>query len=273
MPPRPHDPCAARTPVPAVGQLPDLRASLPPLSWRVDLRFPISPTDYSGVSCRPVVVTIPIVTSHRSYRPVKWARMGLQMPELTVGRRRWSRLVALLATAALVAGCLPQRPGDEPTSAAPTSGVPTTGASTTAPSSTAPGTPVPTTTVASKPVDWAGQDARLEVYTLRRSGEVLVLDFGLRNLGDGDIGIGSEFGKGKDDEDVSGVYLYDAESRTQHWPATTSGECVCTTGLGGVGPGEVQLLTATYGPPDGDVDELDVHVPAVGTLTDVPIAD
>lgn len=111
------------------------------------------------------------------------------------------------------------------------------------------------------------------MYSLEVRGDVVVLDFGMRNSGDRSFGVGSLFGKGRETDDVSGVYLHDVARRTKYFPATAGGECVCSTGLDGfaVPPGGVQYLSATFGKLPGDVEETDVHVPSVGTFEKVPI--
>lgn len=179
-------------------------------------------------------------------------------------------LGAVLTFVVLGTACSGDDAGESPTPAASS---PTVAASTPAsvsPSETA-GTPAPSRTVASRTKPFGGGRARLEVYGLRRSGGLLVLDFGLRNLGDRLLPIEDAFGKGKARPDVSGVYLYDARNRVEHYPATSGGSCVCTTGLEGVAAGQVQPLSATYSPPPAGVHELDVHVPGFGDLNDVPI--
>lgn len=189
---------------------------------------------------------------------------------------RFGRPAALLLAAVstvTLAGCTPR--GDDQATGEPTSATTTSAATSpvASPSDTeATGTtPAPSRTVATKEREGDGVHLRLEIYALDRSGETAVLDFGVRNLGSEEIVLDKALSKDGKTDDVSGVYLYESAARLQHWPATVDGECVCSTDLGVVAPGQVQFLSATYSPPEDGVDTVDVHVPTVGKLADVPV--
>lgn len=111
----------------------------------------------------------------------------------------------------------------------------------------------------------------MEVYDLRRSGDLVVLDFAIRNLGDAPLGIGPSLSRDRETADVSGVYLQDAKRQKAYWPATADGRCLCSTGIGGLAAGGRLQLSATYGSPPAGIGEVAVHVPSFGVLPDVSI--
>ncbi|MPY80341.1 MAG: hypothetical protein GEV04_18155 [Actinophytocola sp.] len=138
----------------------------------------------------------------------------------------------------------------------------------------------PTQTIASKNGWFGGERASglrlsVELYALRRQGDLVVLDFGVRNLSDTPVSLLRTFSRGERDDDVSGVTLYDPSASLRYPPAESGGECVCSTDLERdvIEPGDTQLLTATFGAPSRDVRALDVRVPTVGTFTDVAIEE
>lgn len=56
--------------------------------------------------------------------------------------------------------------------------------------------------------------------------------------------------------------------------ADSAGACVCTTDLSGTFPdaGDTVELTATYAAPPTSTTTVDVSVPGLGTLSDVPVS-
>lgn len=176
--------------------------------------------------------------------------------------------IPLAAMTLFAAGCT-RRPASDGASGTPSG----TAASSEAPSTQPSSTQVSGHPIASRTTRWGDAKVRLEVYAIRPSGGLLVLDFGLHNLGSHPVGVGSMFSRDHVHEDASGVYLYDPAHRTEHWPAKSGGTCVCSTDLGGADPGQVMLMSATYSPPPAGVHHLDVHVPSIGVLRDVPIGN
>lgn len=134
--------------------------------------------------------------------------------------------------------------------------------------------PTPTSSIASRKVRLPrGGQVTFVVFALQRDSDTVVLDFGARNDGRGDFGVGRLLSRNGATYDVGGVYLDDTVHHMSYRPATSGGECVCSTGLDGfaVGSGEVQYLSATFAAPPADVHHVDVHLPSVGVLRDVPI--
>ena len=71
------------------------------------------------------------------------------------------------------------------------------------------------------------------------------------------------------------VILTDVEGKKRYLAAVDgSGRCVCTTDLGSifVGAGQSVELTATYAAPPASTNRLDVDIPTVGLLRDVPVS-
>lgn len=134
--------------------------------------------------------------------------------------------------------------------------------------------PAPTASIASKKLRLPhGGSVTFVVFSLDRKSDLVVLDFGARNDGRRDFGVGRLLSRNGARYDVGGVYLDDTVHHMSYRPARSGGECVCSTGLDGfaVGPGEVQYLSATFAAPPADVHHVDVHLPSVGVLRDVPI--
>lgn len=113
----------------------------------------------------------------------------------------------------------------------------------------------------------------MELYALERRDDLVVLDFGVRNGSEQNFGLRNAFSKSGTSDDVTGVYLHDVEGKTKYFPAEADGQCVCSTDLRNfhVAPGAVLSLTATYGKLPADLDKVDLYVPSVGVLSDVPV--
>lgn len=187
-------------------------------------------------------------------------------------RHRWWHLAPALFVALLVTACSPG--AGEQESSPPATGTTGAAASPTATTPSPTGSPTPTQTITTKPLrDTGGGQLTLELYALERRDGLVVLDFGVRNGTDEGFGLRNAFSESGTTDDVGGVYLHDVGGKTKYYPAKADGECVCSTELRGfqVSPGSALSLTATYGKlPDG-VDEVDVYVPSVGILADVPV--
>lgn len=178
--------------------------------------------------------------------------------------------VASVALATALAGCggVPHISRSSPT--------PSSSTSPAAPTASGPASasPAPTSSIASKKVRLpGGGTVAFAVFSLQRRSDLTVLDFGVRNDGHGSFGVGRLLSRNGATYDVGGVYLDDTVHHMSYRPAISGGECVCSTGLDGfaVGPGEVQYLSATFAAPPADVHHVDIHLPSVGVLRDVPI--
>ncbi|ASU84892.1 hypothetical protein CDO52_20720 [Nocardiopsis gilva YIM 90087] len=130
-------------------------------------------------------------------------------------------------------------------------------------------------TLASQDISMIGTDLHYAVHELSRGAKTVELTFSVTNIGDEESGIVFSFlGRGGK-EDVSGVKLIDPDNGKVHLPATDSnGDCVCSSYSGSMSfePDDSVLYSATYGAPPEDVKTMDVSIPNVGTLTDVPLS-
>ncbi|GAA3442439.1 hypothetical protein Pve01_72690 [Planomonospora venezuelensis] len=72
---------------------------------------------------------------------------------------------------------------------------------------------------------------------------------------------------------VDGVFLVDTRNAKKHLVALDSeGACVCSRiGSLFLKEGESAAFSATFAAPPADVTSMDVHIPNVGTLADVPL--
>lgn len=73
---------------------------------------------------------------------------------------------------------------------------------------------------------------------------------------------------------VDGVFLIDTKNAKKHLVAQDSeGKCVCSR-IGGLflKTDDSALLSATFAAPPPDVRAMDVHIPVVGTLANVPLS-
>lgn len=139
--------------------------------------------------------------------------------------------------------------------------------------------PTPTQTAASKDVTIEKQQLPLEVYSLKRDGTFVTLQFGLKNstkdlnLTSGSWLRGSPFSR-TGENDVSGVYLVDGKNKKKYEPAVFGQNCMCSANLDErqAGPGQTIYLNATYAAPPEDVTTMDVNFPNFGTLTKIPVS-
>jgi hypothetical protein len=187
--------------------------------------------------------------------------------------------LALVGTCALllVAGC----GGDDDAAGGGSTPTPTaTETATAPPEETAAATATPSEAVAVKEVTIDGKPVRLELVSLRRTGELTELELRLTNAQDPDEASGETFqasglfdGPETDDEDtLDGIYLVDPVNRKKYPVAKDSeGMCVCSDSSGLLAAGDETALTATFGAPPEDVTQVDVSVPEFGTFRDVAI--
>lgn len=136
-----------------------------------------------------------------------------------------------------------------------------------------------------------GERVLLEIVELNRSGETAALTFRLSlvnpdpgaDAATGDLGahVSSTFTNEALMSvadvpllSVDGVALVDAENAKKYLVARDSeGLCVCDRNLSEayVAPEAPLLLSATFGAPPDDVEDVDVVIPRFGTFKDVPI--
>jgi len=187
------------------------------------------------------------------------------------------RVVALAAalTVALSAGAC-SRPSDD--KADTTSGVVTTvQASTGVKGATDTGRSQTTTkaerTVIATSGDPASPAGGIEVSSLKRdSGQLATLRFALVNNGAKDVTVANRFG-GAGSRNVSGTYLVDPDGLKKYLTVEdAAGDCLCTSNMFNVGPGERLELFATFPAPPPEVKAVTVVVPSFQPVNGVPLS-
>ena len=165
---------------------------------------------------------------------------------------------------------------DVPTQDLPTPDVPTPDERTQDPSPS-PAVTVPQDAIAESAGDRGG--LFLEVYELRRAGDTVVLNFGIRNDTGEDVDFGiNEFVRPEDVNDtlsfftMSGVSVTDDVNGNRHLTlAEPDGTCVCSFDVDELGMGETGAYYALFAAPPEDAEEMSVQVPNFGSVT-VPLS-
>jgi hypothetical protein len=136
-------------------------------------------------------------------------------------------------------------------------------------------TPAPEVTdaVASRTTSYDGDRVRIDVLSLRRSGELSVLQLRETYLGTESYNINNDLGSGAADYDLSGITLVDGENGKRYLTAHDSDDdCVCSRTIGvTIKPGSSYTLSATFAAPPSDVRTVDLAIPGLGTINDVPV--
>ncbi len=138
--------------------------------------------------------------------------------------------------------------------------------------------------VASLEVDTATNDGealavRIEVDSLARGAQDTVrLDLTITNLSDQfDWKIYGNLGEGNSDYSVGGISLVDLAGNKRYLVLVDSeGDCVCTqlpSSIEGIAAGESRSFQATFPAPPAEVTMVDVQVPGLGVVPEVPLAD
>lgn len=128
-------------------------------------------------------------------------------------------------------------------------------------------------TVASGSAKTTSGRVDINITELRRSGHLMTLEFTLTNKGNDAYSWQPDSGRYKQGEDIGGVTLIDNQAQKEYAPAIDNeGNCVCSVIYLGLGAGETKTFHATYGAPPGSVKKLDVQLPDLTTLHDVPIS-
>ncbi|WP_344163238.1 hypothetical protein [Nocardiopsis rhodophaea] len=130
-------------------------------------------------------------------------------------------------------------------------------------------------TLASQDINTLGADLHYAVHELSRGAKTVELTFSVTNIGDEKSDSVFDFLGSGGKYNTSGVKLIDPDNGKVHLAATDSnGDCVCSSyeGLMEFEPGNSVLFSATYGAPPEDVKTMDVSIPNVGTLTNVPLS-
>jgi hypothetical protein len=137
---------------------------------------------------------------------------------------------------------------------------------------TTPGPPPPPGGVlASGEFQAVGAELRVDITSMRRQGQSLLLVWTVTHLG-GEawnpfVTIGS---------DVSGTTLVDPVNGQRYLVARTGGAdgpCVCSTiGIDNIYPGDSSEYNATFSSPPPDVTQVNVDFPELGLIPDVPVS-
>lgn len=140
--------------------------------------------------------------------------------------------------------------------------------------------PTPTKAFASRKVTFVGDKLQLEVYSIRRSGSLVTLQFGLKNTTSKTLLASDTSGNNvapfshDGEDDVSGVYLVDTQHKKKYQPGFIGQNCMCSVGLSDYlfAPGQTAYLFATYAAPPSGVTTMDVSFPTYGTFGKVPVS-
>ncbi|WP_378784632.1 hypothetical protein ACFMQL_04185 [Nonomuraea fastidiosa] len=144
-----------------------------------------------------------------------------------------------------------------------------------APTSTAP----PDKVLASREGSFEHTKFRVDIVQLLRRDRFVNLTFTVTVLDDGgDVtgwSVHSAFSASPSAQPkVDGVFLVDVKNAKKHLVAVDSeGKCVCSRIQAlFLKKDDTAVLSATFAAPPPDVTTVDVHIPNVGTLSDVPIS-
>ncbi|MCK2221056.1 hypothetical protein MF672_045725 [Actinomadura sp. ATCC 31491] len=119
-------------------------------------------------------------------------------------------------------------------------------------------------------------EARVDVTGLKRQGRTATLTWTITAL-DGRVNVHNGFGSGPLDFTVSAVALIDPVNAKRYRVARNGTEqgaaCVCSGTQGQfLEKGEASSLYAVFAAPPADVTKINVEMPMIGVLTDVPIS-
>ncbi len=150
----------------------------------------------------------------------------------------------------------------------------TQAASSSDPSVRASAPPEVTEAVATRTAAYDGDRVRVEVLSLRRSGDLSTLQLRETYLGTEYYSINNDLGGGAASYDLSGITLVDTANGKRYLTAHDSDDdCVCSSTSGvQIKPGSSYTLSATFAAPPDDVRSIDVAIPGLGTIADVPVS-
>ncbi|MFI6734000.1 hypothetical protein ACIBI9_13805 [Nonomuraea sp. NPDC050451] len=140
--------------------------------------------------------------------------------------------------------------------------------------------PQETRVIASREADVYGAGehgkARVDITALKRQGRTLSLNWTITAL-DGKINVHNGLGTAPLDFTVSGVSLIDPVNAKRYRVARNgtdeNAKCVCSGTQGQfLDKGEASTLYAVFAAPPADVTKINIEMPMIGVLTDVPIS-
>ncbi|MEV4107584.1 hypothetical protein [Nonomuraea sp. NPDC049695] len=196
------------------------------------------------------------------------------------------KTIALAVAAVTLAGCgvLPGRQGGGGEERQPSQAVaetPTEKQPSTTPAQAQQSTsPQDTKVIASRETDvYAGGQhgkARADIIALKRQGRTLTLNWTVTSL-DGKVGLHNGMGTAPLDFSVAGVSLIDPVNAKRYRVARNgtdeNAKCVCSGTQGQwLEKGEASTLYAVFAAPPADVTKINIEMPMIGVLTDVPIS-
>ena len=137
--------------------------------------------------------------------------------------------------------------------------------------------------------DTSDKDAtlRIDLYELKRTGSVLVLNFGVTNTTPGagsnewsptfffDDGLNNADGAVQGLASVDGIFIVDEVNKKKYPVARDANKrCLCSASLGStdVARGQTVTLSATFGAPPSNVKAVNVSIPHVPTFANVPLS-
>ncbi|MEV0150639.1 MULTISPECIES: hypothetical protein [unclassified Nonomuraea] len=138
----------------------------------------------------------------------------------------------------------------------------------------------PTEAIATREASVAGGGqtgkARVDITGLKRQGRTVTLNWTVTAL-DGKVNLHNGMSTGTLDFSVSAVSLIDPVNakryRVARNGATADSECVCSRTQGQfLERGQTSSLYAVFAAPPADVTQVNVEMPMIGVLTDVPIS-
>ncbi|MET7329360.1 hypothetical protein [Nonomuraea sp. NPDC005650] len=140
--------------------------------------------------------------------------------------------------------------------------------------------PQETRAIASREADvyGAGQrgKARVDITALKRQGRTLSLNWTITAL-DGKVNVHNGLSTGTLDYTVSAVSLIDPVNAKRYRVARNgtdqNAKCVCSGTQGQfLNKGDASTLYAVFAAPPADVTKINIEMPMIGVLTDVPIS-
>ncbi|MEU6729435.1 hypothetical protein ABZ917_37530 [Nonomuraea wenchangensis] len=197
---------------------------------------------------------------------------------------KWRTIMSMAVVAGLAAGCqlggsAPAQPVPSATTTAVSSSGPTTADTAAPPTQTQAASTVPSDKVlASREGTIDDATFKAEITQLARRERFVNLTFTITVLRqDGPLGwqVHNAFSAVPSGRPtVDGVFLVDVKNAKKHLVAMDSeGKCVCSRiGALFLKEDDKAVFSATFAAPPADVSSVDVHIPNVGTLSDVAIS-
>lgn len=119
--------------------------------------------------------------------------------------------------------------------------------------------------------DPKSKEGGIELYSLRRDRDLVTLRFTLVNNGTESVSVANRFG-GAGSRSFTGVYLIDPVAKKKYLTVLDAeGNCVCSSNLTNVEPGERLEAFATFAAPPPSVEKVTVVIPSFQPADNVTI--